>query len=444
MFTLLLIPQAHAQDAYAYNEVSFVSGETGFGARALGMGGAYIGVADDYSALYWNPAGLGQLKSNEFYFSLTHNVNNIDTRFLGSALDNSFSKTAIGSIGLAYAVDVYQGSLVFAGGYNRLQNYNSLFGYSAFNTGASYIGYIFDEPYVPHSLNQEESIETDGSLSQYSFGFSIEAAAGVFVGAAFNYYSGNRDFDQLYIETDTQDLYTVWPDDFDQYYQENIYNKDIRGYDFKFGVMYRYNQNVRLGMTINTPRKIDFEEDWVFNEDITFDNGDIDYLEDSDDFGKVEYDLKMPFVFGFGLSYDLANFLISGEVQLTDWTQMKYEGESPFSDASTSELNRNIRQTLRSTVNSKIGAEYRLPQRKLALRFGYSYEQNPLENAISSSNRKYISGGVGIQLGNDAVFDISYRRGWWETESVGDFNGIAVDEDHVDNKVLASLVYRFK
>src|SRR5436190_10916871 len=28
------------------------------GSRALGMGGAFVGVADDSTAVYWNPAGL--------------------------------------------------------------------------------------------------------------------------------------------------------------------------------------------------------------------------------------------------------------------------------------------------------------------------------------------------------------------------------------------------
>ena len=34
----------------------------GYGARAIGMGGAYTAVADDGTAPYWNPAGISQIK----------------------------------------------------------------------------------------------------------------------------------------------------------------------------------------------------------------------------------------------------------------------------------------------------------------------------------------------------------------------------------------------
>lgn len=40
----------------------------GLGSRALGMGGAAIGLADDWSAVYWNPAGLAFLKGGGFSF----------------------------------------------------------------------------------------------------------------------------------------------------------------------------------------------------------------------------------------------------------------------------------------------------------------------------------------------------------------------------------------
>jgi hypothetical protein len=38
----------------------------GIGARAVGMGEAFCGLADDINAIYWNPAGLVQIENREF------------------------------------------------------------------------------------------------------------------------------------------------------------------------------------------------------------------------------------------------------------------------------------------------------------------------------------------------------------------------------------------
>ena len=38
--------------------------------RAMGMGNAFTAVADDYSLLFYNPAGFGFKKSGEVQFSL--------------------------------------------------------------------------------------------------------------------------------------------------------------------------------------------------------------------------------------------------------------------------------------------------------------------------------------------------------------------------------------
>ncbi len=38
----------------------------GFGARAASMGGAFVGLADDYTAVFWNPAGLALMKTATF------------------------------------------------------------------------------------------------------------------------------------------------------------------------------------------------------------------------------------------------------------------------------------------------------------------------------------------------------------------------------------------
>lgn len=39
------------------------------GARALGMGGAFVAVANDASAMYWNPSGLARLENGEALFA---------------------------------------------------------------------------------------------------------------------------------------------------------------------------------------------------------------------------------------------------------------------------------------------------------------------------------------------------------------------------------------
>ena len=38
--------------------------DIGMGARALGMGGAFVAVADDANALYYNPAGLALIEGD--------------------------------------------------------------------------------------------------------------------------------------------------------------------------------------------------------------------------------------------------------------------------------------------------------------------------------------------------------------------------------------------
>ena len=69
---------------------------TGSGARAAGMGNAFIAVSDDGTAASWNPAGLAQLREAEF--SLVHSTERSNRSFEGfRALDGSAVFTALAS-----------------------------------------------------------------------------------------------------------------------------------------------------------------------------------------------------------------------------------------------------------------------------------------------------------------------------------------------------------
>ena len=59
---VLLVPLPHELSA-AFER----GGGLGNGARPLGMGGAYVSVAEDLSTVYWNPAGLSAQRRMAFY-----------------------------------------------------------------------------------------------------------------------------------------------------------------------------------------------------------------------------------------------------------------------------------------------------------------------------------------------------------------------------------------
>ncbi len=71
----------------------------GVDARALGMGGAFVAVADGYSALYWNPAGLARTPSWEVG-GMTANLYSIDIffNFVAGRLTWDWAQPAAGPV----------------------------------------------------------------------------------------------------------------------------------------------------------------------------------------------------------------------------------------------------------------------------------------------------------------------------------------------------------
>ena len=57
---LLIFPQYKPW----YNQYDFA-----YGTKAMAMGNAFTAVADDLTAVFWNPAGLASMRSPEFYFA---------------------------------------------------------------------------------------------------------------------------------------------------------------------------------------------------------------------------------------------------------------------------------------------------------------------------------------------------------------------------------------
>jgi len=96
-FSLAFLPrQAQAQDVVKYG-ADFLAG--GVGARALGMGGAYVGHANDVTSGYWNVAGLQALNYPEAAYMHAERFGGIVSFDYGAF---AFPITARSTVGISF------------------------------------------------------------------------------------------------------------------------------------------------------------------------------------------------------------------------------------------------------------------------------------------------------------------------------------------------------
>ena len=95
LLAFVVLP-ASAQSVAKYG-ADFLSG--GVGARALGMGGAYVGLANDVNAAYWNPSGLTGLAYPEFAYMHSERFGGVVSFDYGAV---GFPVNARSTIGLAF------------------------------------------------------------------------------------------------------------------------------------------------------------------------------------------------------------------------------------------------------------------------------------------------------------------------------------------------------
>jgi hypothetical protein len=73
------------------------------GARALGMGGAFVAIADDPSAMYWNPAGIADLQGIQVLVDHTSWIADLQYQYIGATM----SLGSYGALGLNVTISNY-------------------------------------------------------------------------------------------------------------------------------------------------------------------------------------------------------------------------------------------------------------------------------------------------------------------------------------------------
>jgi hypothetical protein len=103
---------------------------------------------------------------------------------------------------------------------------------------------------------------------------------------------------------------------------------------------------------------------------------------------------------------------VSGSAKIIDYRQMKFtEG---LGTEYRIERNKEIDDLFRTAVTYNVGTELKVPFLPIWGRIGAMYIQSPYADDPSEFDKKYLTAGAGIMLGNIFKIDFAYAYGWWD------------------------------
>ncbi len=448
----------------------------GSGSRALGMGNAYIGVSDDYSASVWNPAGLAQMRRLEVMGGISSTGMSNESTFRGIKKSSDVSAAALDNVGFVFPFPTVQGSLVFAFGFNRVSDFASTVQFEGFNDQSSIIPTLYqsqasyDVPYnvyltntagysaVQKNVNQRGEVKEGGSLGQWSFAGAIDIEENISLGVSLNVYSGKYDYTRNFAEEDTRNIYNNTsaglPADsaylrFNKFYLDNFITSELNGSNITLGLMYR-SELFRAGIIAKGPTSIKVQETYSDDGESVFDNNGGSWATSnpaktySTPVSNNEYGVSSPWSFGAGASiYLQPELLIAADVEYTDWTQIEWSDNPGLEKKNTQ-----LQAVFRPVTNIRIGAEFDVPFTDLKVRAGYMMNPSPYKNDPSAFDEKVLTGGAGLFLQRNVVLDAAFAYGTLksyrnEYSAVGLPNSARVDRSITSIVVNFTVSYRF-
>ena len=392
----------------------------GLGARAMGMGGAFLGIADDFTALYWNPAGLAQIKKFELFGGFSHSETDVETQFTSDRVTKADrSKTRPNAIGLVYPLYAARGGVALALGYNRPQNFDSEIAIKGLDPSSDPVFGGFDV---------DETTIDKGGIGAWSFGAGVFISENILLGGSLDFWYGTS-FNEL--NNTAMDINNI-DAEVKRFAFHDTVDREYMGLGGRAGMLAFAGENVTFGLTVTLPINLEVDEVWRQETEVTFDDSEVEV--DADEGSTPLFDIERPFEFGGGIALKLLekHLTLAGDVQFTDWTQSEYDPR-PAEDVPKNNFDR----FYDSTIQIRLGAEYRIPEIETSVRVGYFRDPIPFQNKEIDSDRDFLTIGVGKIFDRVIKFDIAYMRGSWERSSN------SLTEDQTSHRVFLSAAYRY-
>jgi long-chain fatty acid transport protein len=363
------------------------------GAKAMGMGFAFTAQADDPSAIYFNPAGLTQLKGQNVMVGLTY-VRENGGEYTGTTpVDNT---TAIKNE-TQKSLNFYIPNL-----YYTKTNASTGFSYGVGIFAPFGLGQEYDNKSTSIFRNQITKINLQTIVVNPTIAFKVGEFLSV--GAGIDWMYGRAKLAKTAVVPGVG----------------NIYDLDLDGtgdaWGYNFGLLLKPSANLRIGANYRSPFTLKIKDGDVEIRNI---NSTVPFVPNpapppaafttAQVFGGTSFDTKastkisLPATFALGVAYTVGRLTVEADADWTFWHSYTSLPIDIRDNKGALLPDTNAPKNWKDVVALRLGAEYRVTD-PLALRAGFVYDQNPVPAdtmgpELPDADKLYYMVGAGYKIG---------------------------------------------
>ncbi len=377
----------------------------GLGSRAQGMGGAFVGIANDFSAVFWNPAGAAGFSREMFGFYATDLIPRATYR-------RDFAFPEDPKVDARTKDSHYLG---FLAGYYRPVSSKIVIGLgigTPTEQGTLWNGADFA------SLSAGTAYDWSSRLVVFSFSplVAVKLSEAISVGVTLNVNLGTSSLKMPAGSSSLPEIGVFDPVDLGQY-EENMTGW---GLGATIGVLVKPIDKLSIGLTVRTPSTISFDGSARMSNLSLYD------LPGSSD---LERKITWPLWVAGGVAFrPVPRLLLSADIHWTQWSKLD-QIRTTFLDPDWVPLATAVGKDVRvlnwkDTTQIRFGAEYML-NGTTALRAGYYSDPAPgpestLTALLPTHTFNAFSVGAGKTVGDLQLdFGLAYLRGNTRTAGLG-------------------------
>ncbi len=403
----------------------------GSGARALGMGGAFIAVADDATSASWNPGGLIQVELPEVSMvgALVHRIEENDFGAHPEADGaETVDLTELNYLSATYPFVLANRNMVVSLNYQHLYDLTRQW------------SFFLDEASADTTLGQHVEYRQEGGLSALGLAYCVQVTPALSVGLTFNLWEDDLTPNEWEQKTWQWGRGRDFGDDF--VFESRLYDRySMSGVNANLGLLWRATPELTLGAVVKTPFDADITRHHRRNVSIRFANT---LLPDVVDAARRTEDatLSMPLSMGIGAAYRFNDrFSLSLDLHRTEWDDFEYTGPdgrsvSPINNRPSGDAD------IDPTHHLRLGGEYLWirPKSVIPFRGGLIYDPAP----APGSPDDYYGFSIGTGIGYDRyIFDVAYQGRFGSDVGGAGLEGLGLSQDVAEHTLYGSLIVHF-